>query len=170
MSPRAAWRLESLGFEDVYDYAAGKQDWMAAGLRTEGTLATLTRAGDVARQDVPTCEPGEPLGEVRERTLAAGWDVCVVVNADRVVLGLLRTKQLEMPGHNDPVERVMDAGPSTFRPNVDIREMAHYMAEHDLPSAPITTSDGRLVGLLVREDAETAAHHGHGADPHEEET
>jgi len=32
MSPRAASRLESLGFRDVYDYAAGKADWFAAGL------------------------------------------------------------------------------------------------------------------------------------------
>src|SRR5712691_518454 len=32
MSPRAAWRLERLGFTPVYDYALGKVDWMAAGL------------------------------------------------------------------------------------------------------------------------------------------
>ncbi len=55
MSPRAAWRLESLGFGEVYDYAAGKLDWMAAGLPTEGTNAELLRAGDVARNDVSTC-------------------------------------------------------------------------------------------------------------------
>jgi len=33
------------------------------------------------------------------------------------------------------------------------------MVEHDLKSAPITTSDGRLVGLLLREDAVAAAPH-----------
>ena len=27
------------------------------------------------------------------------------------------------------------------------------MVHHDLPNSPITTSDGRLVGLLRREDA-----------------
>ena len=52
----------------------------------------------------------------------------------------------------------MRPGPSTFRPNVDIREMAHFMAEHDLASAPITTPDGGLVGMLMREDAEHATH------------
>jgi hypothetical protein len=30
MSPRAAWRLESIGFGQVYDYAAGKADWGSA--------------------------------------------------------------------------------------------------------------------------------------------
>ena len=35
MSPRAATRLEQLGF-DVYDYALSKVDWMAHGLPMEG--------------------------------------------------------------------------------------------------------------------------------------
>ncbi len=157
MSPRAAWRLESLGFEEVYDYEAGKEDWAAAGLPLEGREATSTRAGDVARRDVPTCGLHERIGEVRDRTRAVGWDVCVVINDAHVVLGLLRAGQLDAQG-DGPVEDVMRPGPSTFRPNVDIREMAHFMAEHDLASAPVTTPEGRLVGMLMREDAEHAAH------------
>jgi CBS domain-containing protein len=157
MSPRAAWRLESLGFEDVYDYEAGKEDWAAAGLPLEGRGAASIRAGDVARRDVTTCGLHERIGEVRDRTRALGWDVCVVVNDARAVLGLLRARQLDAQG-DEPVEDVMRPGPSTFRPNVDIREMAHFMAEHDLASAPITTPEGRLVGMLIREDAEHAAH------------
>ena len=50
MSPRAACRLETLGFERTFDYMAGKADWIAAGLPTEGRLASEPRAGDVARQ------------------------------------------------------------------------------------------------------------------------
>jgi predicted transcriptional regulator len=91
----------------------------------------------------------------------------VVVNDDRVVLGLLREAQLE--GDSDePAERVMRPGPSTFRPHVSIGEMAHFMVEHDLQSSPVTTSDGRLVGLLRREDAVSAAH-GHHAHEHTKE-
>jgi hypothetical protein len=47
--------------------------------------------------------------------------------------------------------------------------MARFMVDHDLPTSPVTTSDGRLVGLLRREDAVGAAHelHGHG-EPIEE--
>jgi hypothetical protein len=40
---------------------------------------------------------------------------------------------------------------------VVIAEMAEYMAKHDLQNAPVTTSAGELIGLLVREDAERAA-------------
>ena len=151
MSPRAAWRLESLGFGNVYDYVAGKLDWMAAGLPTDGTNAQRPRAVDVARNDMPLCGLKERLGDVRDRVRAQGWDSAVVVNEERVVLGLLRTAELE----KDPaqlIERAMRPGPSTFRPFVSIDEMAHFMVEHKLENAPITTSDGRLVGLLLKQD------------------
>jgi CBS domain-containing protein len=140
----------------VYDYGSGKQDWLAAGLPTEGRVASWPRAGTVARTDAPTSSLDERRGEVAERVRAAGWDVCVVVNEERVVLGLLRGEQLE----GDPgtrIEEAMRPGPSTFRPHVPIAEMARYMVEHDLPSTPITNGDGILVGVLRREDAAVAA-------------
>jgi len=34
-SPRAAERMEALGYDRVYDYAAGKRDWRQAGLPIE---------------------------------------------------------------------------------------------------------------------------------------
>src|ERR671934_50646 len=103
MSPRAAWRLEELGFGEVNEYEAGKLDWMSAGLPFEGRNAERPRAGTVARTDVPTCRTHEPLPEVRDRVRADGWDVCVVVNEARVVLGLLRSAQLDS-GETGPVE------------------------------------------------------------------
>ena len=67
MSARAAWRLETLGFDPVYRYTPGKVDWFAAGLPREGKLAALPRIGDAADRDVPTCGPRENVGEVRGR-------------------------------------------------------------------------------------------------------
>jgi CBS domain-containing protein len=138
----------------VYDYVAGKLDWVAAGLPTEGTNATRPRARDVARRDVPTCRPEEPMRAVRARVAAARWDACVVVNDERVVLGLLRAAELRRDDE-ERVDRVMRPGPSTFRPHVPIDDITKFMATHDLPNCPITTSDGRLVGLLRREDLAT---------------
>jgi CBS domain-containing protein len=140
----------------VYDYVDGKLDWLAAGLPSEGTNAERPRAGDVARKDVPTCRLDERLGDVLDRVRDAGWDACVVVNEDRVVFGLFRSKELEA-NPDLRVEEAMRPGPSTFRPFVSIEEMAAFMIEHDLDSSPITTSDGRLVGLLRRQDAAKAA-------------
>jgi Mg/Co/Ni transporter MgtE len=87
---------------------------------------------------------------------AAGWDACVVVNAERVVLGLLRAKELDAD-QGLRIEQAMRPGPSTFRPHVPIVEMARFIVDHDLNSSPITTSDGRLVGLLRRRDATRVA-------------
>jgi CBS domain-containing protein len=152
MAPRAAARLETMGFGEVYEYKAGKADWMAAGLPTEGTNTAHKRAGDAARKDVTVCGLRERLGDVRDRARAAGWDAAVVVDAERVVLGLLRSRELS----KDPdllIEQAMRPGPSTFRPYVALKEMADFMVEHQLENSPVTTSDGRLVGLLMRADA-----------------
>jgi Mg/Co/Ni transporter MgtE len=152
-----------MGFTEVYDYVAGKLDWLAAGGPIEGSSAGQPRAGEVARGDVPTCGLDERLGEVAARARAAGWDACVVVNQQRVVLGLLRAKELD----GDPdsrIEAAMRPGPSTFRPHVSVAELAHYLLDHDVDNAPITTSDGRLVGLLRRDDALRVAHGHHQAE------
>ena len=144
----------------MYDYTAGKLDWLAAGLPIEGKAAGRPTAATVARRDAPTCHLEESLREVRERVRAAGWDACVVVNQARIVLGLLRAEQL---GRDEDLtaESAMRPGPSTFRPNVAIAEMAEFMAKHDLPNAPVTTSAGELIGLVVRKDAERVAHERH---------
>jgi CBS domain-containing protein len=156
MSPRAAWRLEGLGFEKVYDYVPGKADWFASGLPKEGRLASVPTIGDAARRDVPTCAPAEKVENARERVREGSWDACVVVNKERVVLGLLREKELSSdPGTT--VERVMRSGPTTFRPDIPVGKMAERMRKRGAPTALVTTSDGRLVGLLYRQDAERLA-------------
>jgi CBS domain-containing protein len=135
----------------VYDYKAGKQDWMGAGLPTEGTNAQRPRLVDVLRRDVPTCSLDERLGDVRGRAVAAGWDACVVVSQGRVVLGLLRAKELDADP-DLPVGRIMRPGPSTYRPFVSVQEMQRIMTERNVESSPVTTSDGKLVGLVRRQD------------------
>jgi predicted transcriptional regulator len=133
---------------------------MAAGLPTEGTNAERPRAADVARKDVVTARLDERLGEVSERAAAVGLEAAVVVNEERVVLGLLRKKELAgVP--EQPIEHAMRPGPSTFRPYVAIAQMAALMVEHNLDSSPITTSDGKLVGLLMKDDAVQVAHELH---------
>ena len=60
MSPRAAWRLEAAGFGPVYDYAAGKMDWLAADLPFQGTAIL---AGTFTRRGVATVEEPTPAAE-----------------------------------------------------------------------------------------------------------
>jgi CBS domain-containing protein len=135
----------------VYDYRTGIQDWMGAGLPTEGTNTRAPRLVDVVRRDVPTCSLGERIGDVRDRAAAAGWDACVVVSDEHVVLGLLRAGELRAD-RQLLVEQVMRPGPSTYRPFVSVAEMRRIMSDRNLESSPVTTSDGRLVGLVRKQD------------------
>jgi CBS domain-containing protein len=157
MSARAAWRLESLGFDPVYRYTAGKVDWFGAGLPREGRLAAVPRAADVARRDIATCGPDETIGRVHERVHAAGLDRAVVVNEQRIVLGVLDRLALTA-GPETRAEDVMDAGPLTYRPDTLLTEVIEYM-QSGLAALLVTTCDGELVGLVVRDDLLAAGDH-----------
>jgi len=141
----------------VIDYVPGKVAWFEENLPREGKAADETWIGDVADSEVPTCGLKDRVGDVRGRTV--GWDTCVVVGPGRVVLGLLRTTELE-GDPNATVERVMRPGPKTFRPNVTLEELLKSMREHDIQTnSLVTTGEGRLLGVISRADAgATLAH------------
>jgi Mg/Co/Ni transporter MgtE len=149
MSPRAAWRLESLGFQNVYDYVPGKADWSAAGLPVAGTLDQ--RAADIVRRDVPTCRLDERVADVRERIRQTGWATCIVVNDEGVVLGQIGRNALQAD-EAVTVEEAMTSGPSTVRPNAAVEAIRRRIEKHDLTTVIVTRSDGRLVGVVRRED------------------
>lgn len=143
----------SLGFSRVYRYTAGKEDWIAFDLPTEGKDAEKPTAGDVARRDPPTCALTDRVGEVRERTHAAGWTSCIVVDDRNIVLGRVRSKDLD----GDPdqtAESVMEAGPTTERPSEPLEALIQRMQQKRVASVVVSTPDGRLIGVLPREDGE----------------
>ena len=155
MSPRAASRLEELGFAQVYDYEDGKADWAAFGLPLEGVHHSGTRVGAHARTDVPACGPSDRMPDVRERVRAAGWDTCFVTDERGVVLG--RLGRAALAGDDDvSVEEAMTLGPSTVRPSLELAKAVERMRNQNLTTLPVTRSDGVLVGVLRLEDAERA--------------
>jgi rhodanese-related sulfurtransferase/CBS domain-containing protein len=153
LSARAAWRLISLGFSRVYRYTAGKEDWIAFDLPTEGKDATVPTAGDVARRDAPTCSLNDSFGTVRDRLGEAGWTSCIVTNDRGVVLGKVPGAALD--GDPDqPVETVMEAGPATVRPSEPLKDLVERMQQKRVGSIVVTNADGVLIGVLRREDGE----------------
>jgi Mg/Co/Ni transporter MgtE len=148
MSARAASRLATLGFTDVYRYQAGKADWFAAGLPREGAEAHVPRVADVAERNVPTCGLHERVGDLQERVRAARRDVCVVVDAERIVLGIVDAEALS----GDPatvVESLMKPDPVTFRPHLRTGKIPDdYVRKRQVRHVLVTTSDGVLIGLL----------------------
>lgn len=155
MSPRAAWRLESIGFLRVYDYVAGKADWGSFGLPLEGTRDSSSRVGAHLHTEVPTCTLTDSLPAVCERVRDAGFDTCFVVNEQRILLGRLGRAALARDD-DATIEQVMTAGPSTVRPSLDLSAAVERMRRQSLSNLPVTRSDGVLLGLVRRDDAEQA--------------
>ncbi len=152
MSPRAACRLERFGFARVYDYTAGIADWKAAGLPVEGTEAGGPKVADATRPDIPTCAPDVLVGPVKERTFAAGWDECAVVDCGGVVVGRLRKSAWER--EDVAAEEAMEPGPTTVRPDGLLEPLVARMAERGTKLVLVTTPQGSLVGALLRTDAQ----------------
>ena len=72
-----------------------------------------------------------------------------------LVLGRLGRKALASD-EDVAVEAAMTAGPSTVRPSITPAAIVERMQEQKLIGALVTRSDGMLVGLLRRADAENA--------------
>jgi CBS domain-containing protein len=157
MSPRAACRLATLGFADVYDYVPGKADWRAHGLPVEGEHADRATAGSLARDDVVTCGLGDPVGEVRERVERSPYGFALVTARGGTLLGRLRASTMKNTSAKATAEEVMEPGPSTVRADTPAPELAERLAKGKLTSAIVTTPEGRLIGVVRRADLESAA-------------
>jgi hypothetical protein len=147
LSPRAACRLELLGFEAVYDYVPGKVDWIARGLPTEGEEANAPRVGKLARDDVATCGLGDPIEAIQ----TSPYGFCLVLAEDGTVLG--RVRRSDMNGRT--AEEAMTPGPSTVRYDLPVGELRERLDKKDLKTAIVTTPEGKLIGVVRREDLES---------------
>jgi CBS domain-containing protein len=149
MSPRAAWRLEAAGFGPVYDYAAGKTDWLAAGLPFEGTARL---AGMLTRRDVATASERTLAAEALRLLEAQGFGPVLVLNQAGVVMGAAYRHNLESAPANAGVGTVMRFGITTVRPSEDAAALAHRMQHAQVTRVVVTRPDGTLVGLFFAAD------------------
>ena len=151
MSPRAACRLETLGFQRVYDYMPSKVDWMARGLPVEGEEEAAAQVKDFVRDDVVRAALDDHVAQLRERVAKSPYGFALVVSADGTLLGRLRRAALESrPGL--AAEQAMEPGPSTVRLDTDPRKVAERLQERDLKTAVVTDPEGKLVGIVRRAD------------------
>jgi rhodanese-related sulfurtransferase len=149
LSPRAAARLESLGFEHVADFAAGRAAWSADGRPTEGEIGDRDRIIDRVRRDVPRSDPDASVADVRKSI--GDWELCAVVDSDGILLGVIRADALEGSEHL-AARDLLVPGPGTVRPDARVTEMAEQLDRDRLEHVLVTTFGGRLIGLLRRSD------------------
>jgi rhodanese-related sulfurtransferase len=146
LSARAAWRLESMGFQEVYRYTPGKADWLAAGWETEGSESKKIRIRQMILKDVPTCGLRERLEDVKSRR-RPNQDLCVVVNDRNIVMGVVQGDTWDANPQARVVD-VMEPGPRTLRPDLEPKDAQKALKNHEGSAAIITTSDGELLGIV----------------------
>lgn len=149
MSPRAAWRLEAAGFGPVYDYAAGKTDWIAADLPFDGTARLVAR---FTRRDVATAGESTPAGETLRLLDAQGFGPVPVLNRAGVVMGAAYRDALASAPGEAGTGTVMRSGVSTVRPSEDAAPLAQRMSQAGVTRVVVTRPDGTLVGLFFAAD------------------
>jgi CBS domain-containing protein len=133
----------------VYDYVAGKMDWLAADRPFEGTARL---AGMFTRRGVAAAAEGTSAGEALRLLEAQGFGPVLVVNPAGVVMGAAYRNHLESASGEAEVGTVMRFGVSTVRPSEDAAALAHRMGHADVTRVVVTRSDGTLVGLFFAAD------------------
>lgn len=149
-SPRAAKRLETLGFAQVYDYVDGKADWTARALPVE--RSGPPRVLD-AVEPATTCRLEDDVASIKEKVESSGDVGCLVVDDDDIVLGRIRPRVFLERGATS-IAAMMEEGPSTYRPNVPLKELLDRMRKNVINNVVVSDPDGRLIGILRRERAE----------------
>jgi CBS domain-containing protein len=148
MSPRAAWRLERLGFGPVFDYSSGKLDWLAAGLPGVRADRSQPRALDALDPHPPTCAPDSWLRDVAvqpERSL-------IVLNEHRIVLGRVPRSRFREAAK---AEDAMEPGPTTVRAHEALTPLLERMHQHHVSEMIVTTPEGQLLGVIYASESAT---------------
>ncbi|TMR91358.1 CBS domain-containing protein [Nonomuraea basaltis] len=154
LSPRAAHRLERLGFGEVHDYGAGKMDWLAADLPFEGEAHLVSQN---VRRDPVTATLDDPLDDLTERIVADPAGLAVVVDEDDVVQGVVGSRELKGADMSGTAEQVMRVGITTVRPSEQLEPLIQRMDRAKVDHVVVTHADGTLVGLFGLGDVRAQA-------------
>ena len=112
---------------------------MSYGLPVEGDDGPFV-GEEVA--ELPTCRYDQTVADAR--ALLDGADHVVVLAGEDLAVGLVDADVVEGAADDDRVLDVMVVIPGSIRPSVTVASLA----ERDIGPILVTTSDGRLMGLV----------------------
>ena len=135
----------------MHDYIPGKVDWLARALPVEGELRDARTAGKLARKDVVTVTLDARIGDARGQVANSPYGFGLVVHDNDLVLGRLRMSEMKKAPDDARAEEIMSPGPSTVRADTEADELAEKLDAKDLKTALVTTPEGRLIGVITRD-------------------
>ncbi|MCD8301608.1 MAG: KpsF/GutQ family sugar-phosphate isomerase [Prevotellaceae bacterium] len=123
-----------------------------------GTLGKvlLTRAADVMRSDdLPVMPPSLPLGEVILRVSAGRLGLCVALDENERIIGIITDGDLRraMQSLKDkflttPVSEAMSHNPKCVLPDTKITEIQDIMQRNKIHTVLVTNEDHHLLGVV----------------------
>jgi hypothetical protein len=69
-----------------------------------------------------------------------------------VLLGRVRGSALETLAEQQPIEPILEPGPSTIRPHVSVEELRDRLSASEVRTLVVTRPDGTVLGIVRRED------------------
>jgi IMP dehydrogenase len=121
-------------------------------LETAERIIAHIKAAD-PRYDTPlSVSPRAPLRDVQGIIRKRSHDLVVVVDEERRPMGIVTQENLDSDQYT-PVSALMARKLVTLPVGVSNREAFLLMAEAHVKAAPVLDSQGRLVGVLTRDDA-----------------
>ena len=128
-----------------------------SGAPTDGRLAGRRRAIDIARTDVATVLPEQPVREAQGEMMGSDIDLCLVLDVRGVLLGRVDG----MPEGADPdalVGDVMRLAPGTTKPETFLHDAIDGLRSSHLHRTILTAREpheaGRYLGVLLLSDTE----------------
>jgi CBS domain-containing protein len=130
----------------VYDFVVGKAYWLASGRPT-------IRSNEIARvgssvTPAATALIDDPVAAIRQSMVGSLSDV-VVVDERRIVLGRVRSSDLDAAGGTDLMGQIMRLGPTTIRPDELVNAVTERMADRGVGSLLVTRPTGELIGQFT---------------------
>jgi len=167
-SDEAADILEELDDDDAADILGelepAEQERILAEVEDPTEVAELLRydeetAGGLMTTHLVTVKDADTAAQALEEIRGQAEEVddfyqVFVVDHRRRLVGLLALKALVLNHPQRAVREFMEAADITITPDLDQEEVARVMARYNLPSVPVVSGDGRLLGRITFDDVD----------------
>ncbi len=92
------------------------------------------------------------------REAYSGYHVQYIYVTDELgkLAGVLRIRDLLLSPHEESISKIMIENPVSIGAETTLKDLAVFFAAHRLFALPVTSQDGKLVGVLRRADVEEA--------------
>lgn len=116
----------------------------------ENGRLSFETAAQQATRDVPSADPGQRIGDVREMLVRRRYESAshIVVCAERQFRGVMTVEDVLAAPVDATVESVMDASAPIVAPGTDQEVAAWQAVRHQESALSVVDSEGRFVGII----------------------